>query len=196
MNQNLEGEEDLFGIRALEKGFYGGISQSRPGTPMSISSSTLAPPHSAHVVDRTNSEWERPQHLCCALAKNHATSRPGCNRSTEMHFVSPQVPATIYRLDRSRSPSPTHSAKSQTSTLSSTTSTSALPWPLNNDYCTSPCSPRNQASDVATCSTGGNTAIHQGRISPSFRTISTLSYKEDREQMKEVYGKGKGTHGF
>jgi hypothetical protein len=46
LNQREEGEGDLFGIRALEKGFTGGVAQSRPTTPSlashSRSNSTLA----------------------------------------------------------------------------------------------------------------------------------------------------------
>ncbi|RPB10423.1 hypothetical protein P167DRAFT_254328 [Morchella conica CCBAS932] len=43
LNQREEGEGDLFGIRALERGFYGGVAQSRPTTPTpaSMSASTL-----------------------------------------------------------------------------------------------------------------------------------------------------------
>jgi len=42
LTQREEGEGDLFGIRALEKGFTGGVAQSRPTTPSLASRSTLA----------------------------------------------------------------------------------------------------------------------------------------------------------
>lgn len=44
LNQREEGEGDLFGIRALERGFYGGVAQSRPSTPNpNMSTATLVP---------------------------------------------------------------------------------------------------------------------------------------------------------
>lgn len=44
LNQREEGEGDLFGIRALERGFTGGVAQSRPSTPNPhMSTSTLVP---------------------------------------------------------------------------------------------------------------------------------------------------------
>lgn len=44
LNQMAEGEGDLFGIRALEKGFYGGVAQSRPATSGSIRALVPPPP--------------------------------------------------------------------------------------------------------------------------------------------------------
>lgn len=45
LNQREEDEGDLFGIRALERGFTGGVAQSRPSTPNTAnrSTSTLVP---------------------------------------------------------------------------------------------------------------------------------------------------------
>ncbi|KAL7273409.1 hypothetical protein RUND412_003746 [Rhizina undulata] len=50
LNQREEDEGDLFGIRALERGFYAGVAQSRPTTPSlgaTFSTSTLVP--SGHI---------------------------------------------------------------------------------------------------------------------------------------------------
>lgn len=54
LNQMAEEEGDLFGIRALEKGFYGGVAQSRPVTP--VSSRSLVPPSLALLPDRQSPE--------------------------------------------------------------------------------------------------------------------------------------------
>lgn len=54
LNQVAEDEGGLFGIRALEKGFYGGVAQSRPGTPASIRA--LVPPPLVLRLDRQSPE--------------------------------------------------------------------------------------------------------------------------------------------
>ncbi|KAF8418951.1 hypothetical protein EV426DRAFT_299579 [Tirmania nivea] len=53
LNEKREDEGDLFGLRALEKGFFGGVAQSRP---VSIDSLALLPPRSAHFFGRPSSE--------------------------------------------------------------------------------------------------------------------------------------------
>lgn len=105
MNQRQEDEGDLFGIRALEKGFYGGVPQSRPVTPVSITSSTIPPPRCAHVPNGQASEvgYLKPRHF--------ATST--CSGRNGMPFVFPVVPTAIHQNNRSRSPSPTDSSHSQ-----------------------------------------------------------------------------------
>ncbi|KAF2144153.1 uncharacterized protein K452DRAFT_316889 [Aplosporella prunicola CBS 121167] len=40
LSEKVKEEGDLFGIRALEAGFYGGIAQSRPGTPLVSAANT------------------------------------------------------------------------------------------------------------------------------------------------------------
>lgn len=60
LNQMVEDEGGLFGIRALEKGFYGGVAQSRPGTPASIRA--LVPPPLAFRLDRQSPEGYARHH--------------------------------------------------------------------------------------------------------------------------------------
>lgn len=109
LNQRLEEEGDLFGIRALEKGFFGGVAQSRPATPVSFGSSTLAPPRSAHIPSRPSSDLghHKPMHLTPSMALG-PVSRPSASGST------PSTPTiTIHPdVDRTRSPSPAESAGS------------------------------------------------------------------------------------
>ena len=99
----------MFGLRALEKGFFGGVAQSRP---VSIGSSTLVPPRSAHLFGRPSSELGNQR----SIDRTYAISTLGIH---DMRLVFLQTPATAHRHDRSRSPSPNTSTISQFSTVNS-----------------------------------------------------------------------------
>lgn len=102
LNRREEEEGDLFGIRALEKGFYGGVAQSRPATPISTQS-TLVPPRSVHDPSRPSSDTGY-------LKNSHA---PGSGKdAVDMHLVVPPSP-TFPRRNETRSPSPDGSSSSQ-----------------------------------------------------------------------------------
>jgi len=107
LNQRLEEEGDLFGIRALEKGFFGGVAQSRPATPVSFGSSTLAPPRSAHIPSRPSSDLghHKPMHLTPGMALGPVSRPSGSAPPTPTIAIHPDV-------DRTRSPSPAESAGS------------------------------------------------------------------------------------
>lgn len=108
----------MFGLRALEKGFFGGIAQSRP---VSVGSSALAPPQSAHLCGQPSTELGNQRSIDRTPPTGCAVPRPGPHGPPDMHPVFPHTPAATvaHRPDRSRSPSPTASANSQTSTVNS-----------------------------------------------------------------------------
>lgn len=143
LNQRQEEEGDLFGIRALEKGFFGGVAQSRPATPVSYGSygsSTLAPPRPAYTPSRPSSELASPKpvHLTPGVAMG-PISRGGSN---------PPTPTIAIHPDRTRSPSPTDSLGSQ-----ARNSRSSIPTiMLHSD---SPISNRSSVNSIETSSSNG-----------------------------------------
>lgn len=147
LNQRQEEEGDLFGIRALEKGFFGGVAQSRPATPVSYGSygsSTLAPPRSAHIPSRPSSELGHPKpvHLTPGVAMGPISRSTGSGST-------PPTPTIAIHPDRTRSPSPTDSQTSQARTSRSSIPTIML-------YSDSPISNRTSLNSIETSSSSGN----------------------------------------
>ncbi|RPB22744.1 hypothetical protein L211DRAFT_839459 [Terfezia boudieri ATCC MYA-4762] len=173
LNGKVEDEGDLFGLRALEKGFFGGVAQSRPA---SISSSTLVLPRSAHIFGRSSSELVSQRSIDRTPAAGCVVSRPGLHGSAEMQFVSPQMPTAYHQHNRSRSPSPTTFTNSQTSIGNS----------VIKLYSSSPLSARNQEPAGMT----ENSSID------SFIPNPRMPGGNCHDEVQQVHAHGRGTHGF
>lgn len=94
----------MFGVRALERGFYGGVAQSRPSTPVSFGS-TLVQPRSVYDPSRSNSRnsFNKPGQLSLGVYTPGRHSPTGSFDSTTVMPTSP----TFSRLrDSERSQSP------------------------------------------------------------------------------------------
>ncbi|KAI5811275.1 hypothetical protein DFH27DRAFT_605381 [Peziza echinospora] len=143
LNRREEEEGDLFGIRALENGFYGGVAQSRPATPISGGSSnlTLVAPRSAHVSRRSSSDTGhlKPGHNNTNIGL--AVAAPGRD-NVDMHLIVPPSPTHTRFREETRSPSPTGSTNSQAS--------SSAPSGFNvKTHSNQPVSPRVQLKSPA-----------------------------------------------
>ncbi|KAF8443422.1 hypothetical protein BGX38DRAFT_1143898 [Terfezia claveryi] len=173
LNGKVEDEGDLFGLRALEKGFFGGVAQSRPA---SINSSTLVPPRSAHLFGRSSSELGSRKSIDRTPAAGCVVSRPGLHGSAAMHSVYPQMPTAAHQHDRSRSPSPTTITNSQTSIGNSGIKL----------YSSSPLSARNQEP----------AGMIENSSIDSFISNPRMPGGDCHDEVQQVHGHGRGTHGF
>lgn len=160
----------MFGLRALEKGFFGGVAQSRPA---SIGSSTLAPPRPAHLFGRPSSEIGNQWSIDRTPTTGYAVSRPGLHEPADMHFMSPQTPTAAHQHGRSRSPSPTTPTNSQTSTVGSGIKL----------HSNSPLSARNQEM------------VESSSID-SFIPNSKMPDGDCHSEVKQVHEYGRGTFGL
>ena len=163
----------MFGLRALEKGFFGGVAQSRPA---SVGSSTLVPPRPAHLFGRPSSELGNQRPINRTPATGYVVSRPGPHGSADMHFVFPQTPTTAHRHDRSRSPSPTAPTNPQTGTENSSIKL----------YSNSPLSARDQTPVGMV----GNSSIN------SFIPDSRNPDGDSHCEVKKAHEHGRGTLGL
>ncbi|KAF8248089.1 hypothetical protein K440DRAFT_642796 [Wilcoxina mikolae CBS 423.85] len=127
LNPPEEEEGDLFGSRALERGFTGGVAQSRPVTPSIASGSTISLHHIPYGKDPS---WStKHSTIALDLGANSASKNSENNRMTKSHAVDmnlkvPDSPTHQIHLE-SPSSAPgashpqSHTAKICSSSLSS-----------------------------------------------------------------------------
>lgn len=169
LNQREEGEGDLFGIRALERGFYGGVAQSRPTTPTpgNMSTSTLVPSAANIPFGQKTAGNSATSSVITIDVGNPKPAGISANRSdvaVDMGLTvpdSPKLPRSPEspRFPRERSPSPL----SYSPQLDSNIPTSGLGL---NSFAASSSGPRvqNKSSAQASATRGQTLFSSQGSV--------------------------------
>ncbi|KAF8467423.1 hypothetical protein BDZ91DRAFT_793771 [Kalaharituber pfeilii] len=182
LKRDEEDEGDLFGIRALEKGFFGGVAQSRPVTPIasrsqtpapSSSSLTLVPPRAAHPSNRHSSESEPMKSASHAISPISAT-----NSLNSSHNSSHELESR--KRDNTRSQSPTDCDHSQSTTIRGESPAQNSTGAGIKTYSNSPITSRDQMNDAS------STVLHP----PSSTSTRRVETTNESSKLREM-GKGR-----
>ncbi|KAG0635486.1 hypothetical protein HOY80DRAFT_1057133 [Tuber brumale] len=177
LNQREEDEGDLFGIRALERGFTGGVAQSRPATPNTVanrSTSTLVPSavnipfgQKSAVSFTSSSRSETNSTLTIEVGNpkgvtisNGRTSPRAGDVAVDMNLNVPESPRMPRSPDSSKAPSiySTQSSPTLKPVSGVAVPSSGLGMPFGQDGMVSPRMQAKAPTRVVTGSSRGMTA--------------------------------------
>ncbi|KAI5777683.1 hypothetical protein EDC01DRAFT_394278 [Geopyxis carbonaria] len=114
LNQREEDEGDLFGIRALERGYFGGVAQSRPTTPTmaSRSTTTLVSGHIPYGQSMISQQSTIALDLGGAPTTSKASSskKPYTNPAVDMSMDVPESPRILVSGNNSPAHTPSQNS--------------------------------------------------------------------------------------